>query len=113
VARDLGVTRREGDCIEAGRRALGDYATAFGGAAAVVRDWTVAAGDLEGRGYDAIVLCAFSDGGRTRGTLAIHAPREDAGRIVAADRLTDLWRLHAARLDEAYLAELGYKRYDW
>lgn len=106
TARDLGLVYRESDCMSAAMRAFEEVALSFGAGDIRASGWAVTADNIERRGYDAIITCAYGTSGKTRATLAIHSAQEDYGRVVAANRIEQLWRQHAKRLDEAYIAEL-------
>lgn len=106
TARDLGVVHREAHCVEAAVRAFEEVALSFGTGEIRVNGWAITADNIERRGYDAIVTCAYANAGKTRGTLAIRSETEDFGRVIAANRIEQLWRQHARRLDAAYIDEL-------
>ncbi len=106
TARDLGLTYRESDCVRAAARAFEEVALSFGAGAIRVSGWAVSADDLERRGYDAIITCTYGSGRKTRATLAIRSEFEDFGRVIAANRVEQLWRAHARRLDKAYIDDI-------
>ncbi|MGF1660331.1 MAG: hypothetical protein ACFCUS_12965 [Rubrimonas sp.] len=106
TARDLGVVHRESHCVEAAVRAFEEVALSFGTGAIRVDGWAISAENVERRGYDALITCAYANAGKTRGTLAIRSETEDFGRVIAANRIEQLWRQHAKRLDGAYIDEL-------
>ena len=96
TARDLGTIATEQACVETAVEVFRTYANLFGADDLRRGGWMVALDALNRQPVHALVTCTH-DGRLTRSTLVLWSEADTMARLLAADRLAQMWDAQTAK----------------